>query len=188
MLESAAPDAEEAVSQPTAEVTTESEKQSNRPWLPPGKSSVVGTAILPVLPVLVLTTPFFPLLFGPLGVVVVPFLLGPSSPGSLMLPPVSRSRCAAELRIGLLGSRNGSASALQGSQRVDRDHVVVNVLHNVRVDFLLGLGHRDERRVELREDLKAVLRLDDGVRRGKLVRAIKSVPEPEQNIVVHNQC
>ena len=28
----------EAVSQPTAEVTTESEKQSNRPWLPPGKS------------------------------------------------------------------------------------------------------------------------------------------------------
>ena len=105
-----------------------------------------------------------------------------------MLPPISRSRGATELGIGLLRSRNGSASALQRSQRVDRDHVVVNVFHNVRVDFLLGFGHRDEGRVELREDLKAVLRLDDGVRRGKLVRAIKSVPEPEQNIVVHDQC
>ena len=104
-----------------------------------------------------------------------------------MLPPVSRTSSPADLGIGLFGSRNGSASALRRSQCVDGNHVSVDILHDVRIDFFLGFGPGDERGRIIGEDLETVLGLDDCICRSELIRAVESVLVPEQDVVIDDQ-
>ena len=87
----------------------------------------------------------------------------------------------------LSGRREGSASAFRTSRLCQRTEDVVHIVEDIRIDVLFGERKGLERGVGVAEDLKAVSDWENGIGSSKLVRSIKSIAEPKQDVVVHDQ-
>ena len=91
------------------------------------------------------------------------------------------------IRVRLLGRREGSASAFRINSFGERPKDVVHVAEDVRVNILLGKRKELEGHVRVTEHFETILDREDGIGRCKVVGSIESIPEPKQDMVVHDE-